>query len=894
MTDVIPRLTAALTGRYEIERELGEGGMATVYLAKDLKHGRRVAVKVLKAELAAVVGAERFLAEIQTTANLQNPHILPLFDSGQADSFLYYVMPSVEGETLADRMDREKQLPVDEAIYIASAVAGALQHAHDKGVIHRDIKPANILMLEGEPLVADFGIAIAVGAAGGSRLTATGLSVGTPYYMSPEQATGDVAIGPASDIYALACVLYEMLIGEPPYPGSTAQAVLGRIIQGIPVSATTIRRAVPPHVDAAIRKALEKLPADRFSSAQDFAKALADPSFRYGATTDSVAMAASGAWKRVAVAASVVSVSLAAALAFVLLRPEPPLPVERFSLLPVPGQVADYDFALSDDGASLVFERREDGSTHLALRRFDNLEATTIPGTEEGFSPALSPDGTEVAFVAQPVLKVTPLLGGVTRTVADSAFCCTRWGADGYIYFPDLSRGIRRVPAEGGTVETVTARAAQDDGAHGEFQILPGGDTGVFTVWGSPFRIDAIRLSTGERRTVTPGVRPFLTRDGDLVFSTIDGQILAAAFDADALALAGPAVPFVEGVRVDGDSYPFYALSPSGTLAYWTGVACGAGSAQLVWVTRTGEVTPVDPDWEFNPGASEGAVALSPDGRRAAVKIDSEAGEDIWIKQLDAGPLSRLTFDPAVDFRPRWSKDGRSIVFASARVSGGDHYDLWIQPADGTGSPRILLDLDEAILEVDQPPDESMFVLRLGGGAGATGIRDLVGLRVGDSVTVPLAAEPYDEKAAALSPDGRWLAYESTETGRDEIYVRPFPDVNAGKWQVSSQGGFNPRWARNGREIYYVDGDRSLVAARVSGTVGFEVTGSERLFSVADLNLEAGPNYTSWDVAADGRFMFIRTGGPDSGDRPNEFVLVQNWLEEVRARLRRQTDPRAA
>ncbi len=253
---------------------------------------------MLKAELAAVVGAERFLAEIQTTANLQNPHILPLFDSGQADSFFYYyyyVMPFVEGETLADRMDREKQLPVDEAIYIASAVAGALQHAHDKGVIHRDIKPANILMLEGEPLVADFGIAIAVGAAGGSRLTATGLSVGTPYYMSPEQATGDVAVGPASDIYALACVLYEMLIGEPPYPGSTAQAVLGRIIQGIPVSATTIRRSVPPHVDAAIRKALEKLPADRFSSAQDFAKALADPSFRYGATADSVAMAASGA-----------------------------------------------------------------------------------------------------------------------------------------------------------------------------------------------------------------------------------------------------------------------------------------------------------------------------------------------------------------------------------------------------------------------------------------------------------------------------------------------------------------------------------------------------------------------------------------------------------------------
>jgi serine/threonine-protein kinase len=886
MSDLLNRLTAALTGRYEIERELGQGGMATVYLAKDVKHNRRVALKVLKPELAAVVGAERFLAEIQTTANLQHPHILPLFDSGQADTFLYYVMPFVEGETLRDRIDREKQLQVDEAIYIASAVANALQHAHDRGVIHRDIKPANILMLEGEPLVADFGIALAVGAAGGSRLTETGLSVGTPYYMSPEQATGDVAVGPASDIYALSCVLYEMLIGEPPYPGSTAQAVLGKIIQGLPVSPTTIRRSIPTHVDAAIRKGLEKLPADRFAGAQDFAKALSDTSFRHGVTADSMAMAASGAWRRVAIAASVVSVSLAAGLAWALLRPRAALPVERFSLLPVSGQVPDYDFALSDDGAALVFERREEGSVHLALRRLDNLDATPIPGTANGGSPALSPDGTEVAFIAESTIKVTPLLGGVTRTVGDSAFCCTRWSTDGYIYFSDLARIIRRVPAAGGTAETITSNAGQGDGPHADFEVLPGGDVGVFTVWGAPMRVDALRMSTGERRTLTPGVKPFLTQDGDLVFSTLEGQILAAPLDADALALAGPAVPFVEGVRVDGDNYPFYALSPNGTLAYWTGVA-GGGSAQLVWVTRTGEVTPVDPEWEFDPGANEPAVALSPDGRRAAVKIDSEAGEDIWIKQLDAGPLSRLTFDPGVDFRPRWSKDGRSIIFATTRASGSDHYDLWIQPADGTGSPRVLLDLEQSILEVDQPPDESIFVLRLGGGVGATGTRDLVGLRPGETVTIPLAAEPYDEKAAALSPDGRWLAYESTETGRDEIYVRPFPDVNEGKWQVSSQGGVNPRWARNGREIFYVDATGTLVAARFSGTGSFEIVGREPLFSVSDLNLESGANYTSWDVAADGRFLFIRTGGPGDADRPNEFVMVQNWLGEIRARLGR-------
>ena len=234
MTEPEERLRTALSERYRIEREIGAGGMATVYLAEDLKHHRKVALKVLKPELAAVVGAERFLAEIKTTANLQHPHILPLFDSGEADGFLFYVMPFVEGETLRDRIDREHQLPMDEAVRIATAVANALQAAHDKGVIHRDIKPANILLSGGEPLVADFGIALAVGAAGGGRLTETGLSLGTPHYMSPEQATGAQNIGPAADIYALGCVLYEMLVGEPPYTGSTAQVILGKIITGDP------------------------------------------------------------------------------------------------------------------------------------------------------------------------------------------------------------------------------------------------------------------------------------------------------------------------------------------------------------------------------------------------------------------------------------------------------------------------------------------------------------------------------------------------------------------------------------------------------------------------------------------------------------------------------------
>ena len=283
MSDVATRLNAALEGRYAIERELGEGGMATVFLADDLKHERKVALKVLKPELAAVVGAERFLAEIKTTANLQHPHILPLFDSGEADTFLYYVMPYVQGESLQERLDYEKQLPVDEAVRITIDLAEALDYAHRQGVIHRDMKPANVLIVEGRPVIADFGIALAIGAAGGGRLTETGLSVGTPHYMSPEQATGDQAVGPRSDTYALACVLYEMLVGEPPHTGSTVQAIIGKIIAAVPESVITHRRTVPKNVDDAIARALEKVPADRFTGAHDFAEALADPSFRHGA-----------------------------------------------------------------------------------------------------------------------------------------------------------------------------------------------------------------------------------------------------------------------------------------------------------------------------------------------------------------------------------------------------------------------------------------------------------------------------------------------------------------------------------------------------------------------------------------------------------------------------------
>ena len=270
----ISRLTVSLSSRYAIEREIGEGGMATVYLARDLRHDRHVALKVLKPDLGAVLGVERFLSEIKVTANLQHPNLLPLFDSGEADGLLYYVMPFVEGESLRSRLDREKQLPIEEAIRISIAIANALGYAHSHGVIHRDLKPENILLQAGQPVIADFGIALAVSKAGGNRITQTGLSLGTPAYMSPEQATGDRVIDARSDIYSLGAMTYEMLTGEPPHTGNTSQAVIARMLTEKPRPIRTTRAAVPEDGETTVKRALEKLPADRFSDVREYSEGL--------------------------------------------------------------------------------------------------------------------------------------------------------------------------------------------------------------------------------------------------------------------------------------------------------------------------------------------------------------------------------------------------------------------------------------------------------------------------------------------------------------------------------------------------------------------------------------------------------------------------------------------
>jgi Tol biopolymer transport system component len=883
MSTVVERLNRALEGRYAIERELGEGGMATVFLARDLRHNRNVALKVLKPELAAVVGAERFLAEIETTANLQHPHILPLFDSGEADTFLFYVMPYVTGETLRDRIDREKQLPVDEALGIATSAASALQHAHDRGVIHRDIKPGNIMLQDGQPVVGDFGIALAVGAAGGTRLTETGLSVGTPYYMSPEQATGDQAVGPASDIYALACVLYEMLVGEPPYPGTTAQAVLGKIIQGIPVSATAIRRSVPANVDAAIRRALEKLPADRFTSAQGFAKALGDPGFRHG--EDPAAAVAPARLRRIAIAGWATAAAAVAALVVgaMLPTPQPVRRVERFAAPFLEGQEPEYlgpnGYDLSPDGSMLVYRRGPPGGQSLLARRWDDLAATPIRETENARDPAVSPDGLQLAFEQDEQIKVLAFSGGPVRTLTEGI--TPEWGPDGFVY-ASTDSGTVRVPASGGAIEVVS-RLADGEDVHVVYDVLPGAEEALMMVLESDedvWEIRGLDLETGEMKSLVEGQRPRFAPTGHLLYSANDGTLMAARFDPDRMELLGQPVALMDGIG-------YWSVSDDGKLFYTAGVGTSGGpTLQFLWVTREGRATPVDPSWSVQRGTDVNVGwSISPDGSMMAVREYTSEGYDIWVKQLDTGPRSRLTFGDSEERMPVWKPGTREVTFLSDR---NGNLDVWSRPADGTQEPELILDIEDVIATADWTPDGEWLLVRTSTGSAATSQRNVLAFRPSvDSVPTPLFAGSYREISPAVSPDGHWIAYASDETGRYEIYVRPFPDVDRRRWQVSIDGGRRPRWAHSGRELFFQSPENAMLAVPIENGGDFAYGTPSVLFEAESPWYVSNLSGLVYEVAPDDQRFLIATTQPGGSTAdsdaplPPATVLVNNFFEEL-------------
>ena len=879
MTADLNRLAGALAGRYTIARELGAGGMATVYLAHDLRHDRDVAIKVLHPDLGAALGAERFLSEIKTTARLQHPHILPLLDSGDADGLLYYVMPVVSGETLRVRLGRERQLPVPEAVRIAREVASALDYAHRQKVIHRDIKPENILLHDGQALVADFGIALAVQTAGGERMTQTGLSLGTPQYMSPEQAMGERAIDARSDIYALGAVTYEMLGGEPPFTGASVQAIVAKVMNERPTPLRTLRDTVPPAVEQAVLTALAKLPADRFATAAEFAAALVSTSVTFPSPVSR------GLGNRPALALAGAAVIAIGAAAWGWLRPQPSLPVIRYriSLDSVP-EVRDGTGALavSPDGSLLVHSGGLKGT--LRVRHRNELAFRSLPGTEDARSPFFSPDGRQIGFVVGGKLMVVPAEGGPAVLYADSLQVgwTPSWGADGYIYGLSrdtefLGQSISRLAARpGAPIETITRLdAAAGERFHERAELLPRGDVIIFSISYRDGRdvIATADVRTGKHSVLLNGVKARYARSGHLLYSTRDGKLWSVPFDEKTLTLTGTPVTVGERLRSTVVGPVDFAVSQSGTLAYATDDA--SDLRDLTWVSRDGRVQLVDSTWR---GAFVSPV-VAPDGTRLAVTVQEGNASDIWIRNVAGGARTKVTFGTAPSQSPAWTPDGRSITYISGGASTGD---IWSKRVDGAEGPARLLQSARPISEQVWSPVGGWLAVRTT--TPTVGAGDILAVRPPNELApVPVVASPSSEYSPTLSPDGRYMAYVSNEAGSYEVYVVPFPTPGSAKWQVSTHSGYAPRWSRRGGELFYLDGEAHLVSAQVSMSPTFSLGRTTVLFSAAEFVM-GGISRRNYDVSPDDqRFLMIRRA---RGSASAQVMVIENWFEEIKAKAK--------
>ena len=795
MTDHAERVRASLAGRYTIERELGRGGMATVYLARDLKHDRLVAVKVLRPELAAVLGAERFLREIRLTAQLQHPHILTLIDSGEADGFLFYVMPYVEGESLCQHLEREAQLPLDEALRITRVIASTLDFAHARGIIHRDIKPENVMLHQGEPMVADFGIALAVSTAGHERLTRTGISLGTPAYMSPEQASGEHKLDGRSDQYSLACVLYEMLAGEPPYTGPTAQAIFAkRLTEPIPHLGTV--RPVSPAVEAAVTKALAKTPADRFATAGAFGAALTADSTR---TTHA-------RWRPAAIALAVlILIGGAAALFYASqassIGEDHPNVVPFTSSL---GQKSDPVFSPGGNEIAFTWKGDNDDNSDIYVKPIgagDPLRLTSSPAEE--YCPAWSPDGRYIAFIRDgpsgdsAAYYLIPALGGAERKIGEAYRQrqlyeqCIDWSRDGkYLLVADrmapedARSSILLLSVEDGQRRVLVSQpdlyVANPIGS-------PDG-TAVAYVQGAGFvagDIYVVAVSGGPPRRVTSDGRSLnglaWTADGkEIVFASNRGGL----WRLWRVSSSGGTPELVNGVG-EGAGAP--TISPRGNRLAYVQARHDANLWRTAGPASKGRrPAPVK---VIASSRQDVEGVFSPDGKRIAFGSDRSGSVEIWTCNSDGTNQAQLTSLQAADAgTPSWSPDGTTIAF-DARLEG--HGDIFVISADG-GSPRRL------------------------------------------------TTEPVDNNVPTWSRDGKWIYFSSNRTGSWQIWRIPF--VGGSAIQVTKNGGFSAQESPDARFLYvWVDGG-TIWRMRPSGDETTRI-------------LQGVPVFAWWRMAPDGIYF---------------------------------------
>jgi eukaryotic-like serine/threonine-protein kinase len=885
-------------GSYEVVAAIGAGGMGEVYRAHDTKLGRDVAIKVLPEAFAHdPERLSRFQREAKMLASLNHPNIATIHGLEQSGDTSYLVMELVSGETLAERV-KAGPIGIEEALKITVQIAEALEAAHEKSIIHRDLKPANVKMTpEGKVKVLDFGLAKAFAAdttnedLGNSptlsaAATMQGAILGTAAYMSPEQAKGKT-VDKRTDIWSFGCVLYELLTGRQAFQGETTTEILAAVLRGEP-DWQALPASTPGKIRDLLRRCLQKEMNKRARDAGDarieIGEALAAP-FTAELTTAAPTKGFHALGRRgiiLSVGIFLFGVAVAGIVVWNLkpARSPAPQPVTRMVIdLPPGQQLAGLEtgpaLALSPDGTHLAYVARQGGIQQLYLRAMDGLEATPVPGTEGAICPFFSPDGQWVGFFAGGALKKVSVSGGAALTLGVASLPGgASWGSQGIIGFAPTQIGpLQEVPDAGGAPQSLT-RFEKGDTTHRWPEFLPGGKALLFAAAPNSInfggaQIAAQPVGVGERRNlIQGGMNPRYALSGHLVY-TQGGSLMAVPFDPQRLAVTGTAVPVVEDVMqspVSGAAQ--YTMSATGSLAYIPG---GVQSAQfrLEWVNRNGAEQPL-----AVPARSYMLPRLSPDGRRVAVAI-TEQETHIWLYDFAREAWTRLTFEGNVNSVPVWTPDGKRIAFNSSKEGS---LNIFWQLSDGSGGLERLTTSQYLHAPESWSPDGQLLAFFEVNPASQ---RDIWVLRISDRKAQPFLRTQFDEAVPQFSPDGRWLAYISNESGPNEVYVQSYPGPG-GKWQISTEGGAEPVWNPNGRELFYRNGEK-LMAVDIATQAGF-AAGKPRMLFQGRYVLAPFPA-SNYDVSRDGqRFLMLKPSEQEQA-APTKINVVLNWFEELKRRV---------
>jgi serine/threonine-protein kinase len=874
---------------YKILEELGRGGMGVVYKAEDTKLKRTVALKFLSPALTSDSEARhRIVREAQAAAALSHPNICTIHEIGEAEDQIFISMEYVEGQSLKDRIG-SGPMKLGEVVDLATQIAQGLHEAHEKGIVHRDIKSANIMVTpKGRAKIMDFGLARS---STQTRLTKEHTTLGTFHYMSPEQTQGE-DVDYRTDIWSLGVVLYEMIAGQLPFKGDYEQAVMYSILNEDPEPLTALRTGVPMDLERIVWKLLAKDPADRYQHVDEMPVDLRSADLggmgtsRIAASTMRRAPLPPPPRSRRTLPWSVAALLLvgafiAGAVARHLVQPEAAsqYPSARMVMAFPPDASPAFGsgdrVALSPDGRRLVYSAEVDGIWCLFLRELDRLETRTLPGTEGGGGAFFSPDGQWVGFFAGNKLKKLHLSGGRPIALCESFTSAGCWGPDGTIFYVrSWSEGLWRIPAGGGEPVQVTVPDS-DTGeyAHMWPEILPGGEAVLFTVWHTSIndsRIAVLSLKSGEQRcVVTGGTCGRYSPTGHLLYGQ-SGTMVAAPFDLTTLTVGEPHVPVLENLSHDeGNGNAAFSVSQSGLLCYVLGNET-LTEKRLVWVDRQGNIEPLS----LPPGAYA-EPCLSPDEERLALTKYESGSTNLWIHEFGSGTTRQLTFESS-NFGPIWTPDGDWLAFTSFRLGP---FTIFRVPLDRHQPEQLFHRAAVDVVANSCSPDGRNLLFTKDDGLTGT---DVWLLPVEDrDHPQRLLAEPGDELGAIVHPGGRWFAYASDASGRSEVFVRPFPEPG-GVTPVSTDGGSEPRWSRDGSELFYRNGDK-MMAVEVLTQPEFHAGQPTLLFESDDFR--APLSLSSYDVASDGRFLMIESTQDEAS---TDLVLVFNWFKELEAKFREQ------